>query len=144
MENETQVVAANSVAATPVCRVVIIKDNFALASVLKRLIEKMGHEASIAHDGKSGLELVQSMKPDVVLSGIEVPLLNGYEIASEIRRTLSKKPLVAAITGYSEYEIGTKAKEAGIDLILTMPVSVAQLRDAFSKVEPSSEPDYQS
>jgi DNA-binding response OmpR family regulator len=99
MEKEIQTLGANSAGTVPAYRVVIIKDNFALASVLKRLIEKMGHEAAIAHDGNSGLELVQSMKPDAVLSAIEVPLLNGYEIAREIHRTHSKQPLVAAITG---------------------------------------------
>jgi CheY-like chemotaxis protein len=141
MEKDLQTPPVNSAATAPAYRVVIIKDNVALASVLKRLIEKMGHEAAIAHDGNSGLELVRSMKPDVVLSAIEVPLLNGYQIASEIRRTLSKQPLVVAITGYSEYEIGTKAKEAGFDLVLSMPVSVAELTEAFTHIERG---DYQS
>lgn len=113
-------------------RVVIMGAARGGSHILRLMLERDGHEVQTATDGRAGLELVRSMEPDVVISSIELPGLDGYEVASEIQASLSKKPLIIAHTGYSKREIGERAKAAGFDLYLAKPCLFSDLKRAVA------------
>jgi CheY-like chemotaxis protein len=112
-------------------RIVVIEASVDLACVLQKLLELQGHEVRRATNGIEGVELVISMRPDVVLSAIELPGIDGYEVARQIRRRGPVQPLLIATTSYSKERIGEKLKVAGFDLYLAKPVSRELLSTAL-------------
>jgi CheY-like chemotaxis protein len=116
-------------------RIAVIDARSDSAFVLRRLLEFDGHEVQCATDGRSGVELVGSMEPDIVLSSISLLDLDGFEVASEIRRRLGKKPLVIAVTSYGKSAIGARLKEAGFDLLLPKPFSREMLTEAIAVLD---------
>jgi CheY-like chemotaxis protein len=68
--------------------VLVADDNIDSAKSLGLLLELMGQEAHIAHDGIIALELAQRMRPEVIVLDIGMPRLNGYETARRPRDQL--------------------------------------------------------
>jgi CheY-like chemotaxis protein len=89
-------------------RIAVIEANRETAIVLRRAIQLQGHDFEAATDGPSGVELVKRTKPDVVLCCIELSGLDGFEVASAIRESLRRKPLLIAHTSYGKWEIGNR------------------------------------
>ncbi len=94
-----------------------------------------GNELSAAFDGRAGLQLVLESKPDVVISCIDLPWLDGFQVASKIRDKLRRKPVLIAHTGYCGPAIGKTARESGFDLRFTKPASVDQLLKGLAFLE---------
>jgi CheY-like chemotaxis protein len=114
-------------------RVVLVEDP-AIAAVLKRLFEMLGQQVATADTGRGGIELVMETQPDVVFARIELPDMDGFQFAREVRSGCAKRPVLVAHTGYNKSEIAKKAKEAGFDLYVMKPMTLEQLRSVFSFV----------
>ncbi len=85
LDQDTQP-AHTSAVAGKVRRVLIIDDNPALTESLREILQEMSFEAKIANDGMEGLEAARSWKPDVALIDINMPKLNGFEVARALRK----------------------------------------------------------
>ena len=68
------------------CRVLIVDDDRQIRELLTELIEDEGYEVMAAADGASGLEAVNSFAPDVVISDVVMPVLNGIELCRRIKQ----------------------------------------------------------
>jgi DNA-binding response OmpR family regulator len=67
--------------------------------------------------------------PEVILLDLGLPGLSGYDVAKQLRaESAGKRPLVIAITGHGEQEERLRSYESGIDLHLTKPVDINELR----------------
>ena len=66
-------------------RVLIVDDNYDGAESLAMLLEEVGHETHLAHDGVEALEVAERIRPDAVLLDIGLPKLNGYEVCQRLR-----------------------------------------------------------
>src|SRR6266498_5988933 len=75
------------------CRVLIVDDDHKVGALLIELIENEGYEVASAGDGGSGLELLTSFEPDVVISDVVMPVLEGIELC----RRIKKEPRTADI-----------------------------------------------
>ncbi len=120
-------------------RIVVIEARSRLGDVVRRLLESMGHQVETASDGRSGVELVKSIEPAAVFCCIELPYLDGFGVAREIRNSFPNKPFLIAHTGYGKWQIGKQAKEAGFDILLTKPASIADLWRALSLIESAND-----
>jgi signal transduction histidine kinase/ActR/RegA family two-component response regulator len=110
-------------------RVVIVEDNADVGSMLKTLLEHVGHQVEIAADGLRGAELIERTLPDVAFVDIGLPELNGYQLAQRIRADEAHRGVyLAALTGYGQPADQDKALSSGFDTHLAKPVSVEQLR----------------
>jgi CheY-like chemotaxis protein len=88
----------------------------------------MGHEVSVAFDGKAGFELIRDTHPQLVVCDIGLPGMNGYEIVARLRETVKgPMPFMIALTGYGQPEDLARGLAAGFDLHLTKPVDVEEL-----------------
>jgi len=104
-------------------RILVVEDNPDVAKSQMLLLKTLGHEAFIAFDGPSALELAEQFAPDVVLLDIGIPGLDGWQVAGELRkRQYAKRPLLVAVTGYGSQEDTEKSSAVGIDLHLLKPV----------------------
>ncbi len=125
--------------------VVIVEDNVDVRSMLKTLLEYVGHRVETANDGMSGVELIETTRPDVALVDIGLPKMNGYQLASRIRSNAACRDVyLAALTGYGQAADQEKALSSGFDAHVPKPVSLEQLRQLLSarrlaRVVPRSE-----
>lgn len=112
-------------------RVLVIDDNKDAADSIRMLLEMEGHSACCAYDGKDGLELARSFRPELVLVDIGLPGMTGYEVARCFRK---QQPVpdckLVAITGYAYLERHIAA--AGFDGYKLKPVSYEHLQEFLS------------
>lgn len=109
-------------------RVLVIDDNPDITESLLMALELLGYEAKSANDGLSGIEIASSFLPDIILLDIGLPNLNGYEIATRIRKqSWGKEMTLIAVTGWGHSEDKVNALKAGFDLHLTKPIDFEEL-----------------
>jgi PAS domain S-box-containing protein len=120
------------VASPPVSqqRVLIIDDQADAAIVLRKLLERAGHQVVVACDGPLGMEMAREFLPEVVLCDIGLPGgMNGYQVASRFRNHPAlRTAYLVAVTGYGQEEDRRDAQAAGFDYHVTKPVSHHQLQ----------------
>jgi CheY-like chemotaxis protein len=104
-------------------RVLVVDDCEDAAVTLAMLARLWGHSAWTAFDGAEALRLAASHRPDVVFLDIGMPHMNGWQVATALRRMdgLSSAYLVA-VTGYGQSSDHVHSRDAGCDLHLLKPV----------------------
>jgi signal transduction histidine kinase/ActR/RegA family two-component response regulator len=118
-------------------RVVLVEDNHDLRALTSEILEALGCTVELATDGKEGLALIVASKPDLALVDIGLPIMDGYEVARQVRRALGHDPVLVAASGYGLEQDRENAHDAGFDLHITKPVDVKVMRDvlAFAREE---------
>ncbi|HET9652682.1 MAG TPA: ATP-binding protein [Usitatibacter sp.] len=112
----------------PCRRILVADDNPDSAETLQIMLEVMGNEVRVAHDGEEAVKLAEAFQPDAILLDIGMPKLNGYDACSQIRaRPGGADPLIVALTGWSQEEDKLRSKEAGFDRHLVKPVEPGTL-----------------
>jgi CheY-like chemotaxis protein len=110
------------------CRVVVVDDNLDAAEMLAHSLKMLGHQTWIAHDGVAGLALLREVKPDVALVDLGLPVMDGYELAAQIRLEPALATLrLWALTGYSGVEERQRTREAGFHEHLVKPITLDRL-----------------
>lgn len=110
-------------------RILIVDDNHDAAESLAMLLEHFGADVQVAHDGPAALQALESCDADVVLLDIGMPGMNGYDVASRIRRQSRFDRLqLIALSGWGGEEDRRRAKECGFDHHLVKPVDINALR----------------
>ncbi len=112
-------------------RVLVADDNEINQVVACKFLQKLGCQVEVARTGREALEAITRTAYDVVLMDCEMPDMDGYEATREIRLredgTLSHLPIMA-LTGHTSDEEAQKCRQAGMDRILTKPVTLTALR----------------
>ena len=92
------------------------------------LLRKRGHAVETAPDGRTGIDAVESFRPDVVLLDVSMPGLNGFDTCTRIRELPAGKEIVCiAVTGWTQDEIQQRVNESGFDGILAKPAGVQEI-----------------
>ncbi len=109
-------------------RILVADDNSDAASSLGMLLEMMGHEVCIVHNGVEAVAKASTFGPDIILLDLGMPQLNGYEACSRIRAQPSNKgTLIVALTGWTQDDKKQRSQQAGFDLHLIKPVELPAL-----------------
>ncbi len=105
-------------------KTLIIEDNENNMYLTTFLLENSGHEVFQAYDGKDGVELAKETHPDLILLDIQLPKMNGYDVARALRQdqTLVDTPIVA-ITSYAMPGDQEKALSAGCNGYIKKPIN---------------------
>jgi CheY-like chemotaxis protein len=110
-------------------RILVVDDVEAAASLLGRVLESMGHETRIAHDGPKALAIAKEYRPDVILLDLGMPGMSGFVVARLLRAQVGFEGItLIAVTGHGRDEDRRQAVEAGFDHHLLKPVSAEQMR----------------
>jgi CheY-like chemotaxis protein len=105
-------------------RTLVIEDNAENLDLMTYLLEAFGHTTWRAHDGKEGLEAVARDLPDLIVCDIQMPKMDGFQAAREIKkdRRLSQIPLIA-ITAYAMVGDRERILAAGFDGYIPKPIN---------------------
>ena len=119
-------------------RVLIIEDYEDTARMLTALVKSRGYEVRAEYTGPDGLRAAEDYHPEVILSDIGLPGIDGYTIARELRkRPEFTETLMVAVTGYNQESDRRQAVEAGFDYHLPKPLDVSQLFEILLTKQPS-------
>lgn len=127
---------AHAATATPVraLHLLVVDDNEDAAESLAVLLRLDGHEVRVAHDGMQAIEAALLEPPDAVLLDINMPGLNGYEVARRLRAEPTLQDVVLiAVTGYSQPAQQRDIEQAGMHHHLTKPVDHEQVREVLAR-----------
>jgi CheY-like chemotaxis protein len=115
-------------------RILVVDDDEDLAHLLAKVLVTRNYEVRTARDSMSAIRAAIEFVPDVALMDIGLPMMNGYELAREIRKILpAGKCRLIALTGFSEEGEKEKARDAGFEEHLLKPVNLATLRKAIER-----------
>jgi PAS domain S-box-containing protein len=105
------------------CRVLIVDDDQRVSALLTELIENEGYEVACAADGGSARELVLSFEPDVVISDVVMPVLDGIELCRQIKKDVrtSDIPVILISGSRNALEDSMQGLTAGADDYLQVP-----------------------
>ncbi len=115
--------------------ILYIEDNPDNLTLVRRAIEAIGHTFQGAATGAEGLAKAQSLLPDLILLDINLPDIDGYEVARRLRNTGNKHLLyvpIIAITANALRGDAEKALEAGCDVYMPKPINI---RELWNRVE---------
>ncbi|RNB83274.1 DNA-binding response regulator [Brevibacillus nitrificans] len=87
-----------------------------------------------AENGKEALDLVERLRPDVVVTDIKMPFMDGLQLAEAVRRQFPATRIII-LTGFDEFEYAQKAVKLHIDEYVLKPFSAIELIDALLKVK---------
>jgi two-component system sensor histidine kinase RpfC len=137
--NEEQV--ENLMAAQRSLSVLVADDNRTNQMVIAKILERVGHKATLVDDGEAAIQALKLNRFDVVLMDVNMPNMNGIE-ATKLYRFSSlgqaRVPIVA-LTADATSEAWARCKEAGMDAFATKPIEPWQLLEVIDSVLSRSE-----
>jgi two-component system, NtrC family, response regulator len=113
-------------------RVVVIDDEVNAAAALETLLREDGYEVAKANDARSGLALVEQQEPDVVLTDLRMPDMDGIELLSRIK-DLRPETMVVLMTAYGTVKTAVRAMKLGAEDYLSKPLDVEELEVVLQK-----------
>jgi signal transduction histidine kinase len=124
--------------ATPVPRrILLADDNPDAVETLACVLRLLGHEVFSAANGRSALETAASCRPDVALLDIGMPLLDGYEVARQIRaQPWGRKIMLLALTGWGQEADRRRSEEAGFDSHFVKPIDLEKFAQLLATLPP--------
>ncbi|MDB5095756.1 MAG: response regulator receiver protein [Cyanobacteria bacterium RYN_339] len=109
-------------------RILLVEDNELNQDMLRRRLERKGHEVAIAADGEQGVAMATSFKPDLILMDVSLPLIDGWEATRRIKADpATAKIPVMALTAHALTTDRARSFEAGCDDYDTKPVDFPRL-----------------
>ncbi len=113
-------------------RILVIEDDANISDMLQRWLQELHFTVTAASDGPEGLALFQQYRPELVLLDIAMPQMNGFEVASEIRKMElhegeHRHTPIIVLSAYTQSYFVSVGSEVGIDSYLTKPVGLDQL-----------------
>jgi two-component system sensor histidine kinase RpfC len=131
-----QPVEIPSIAAAKPLRILVAEDNPGNVKVLKGALEGAGHDVEIAADGEAALSALERTRFDVALLDINMPEINGYEVAKLYRvgHIGEWRLPIVALTADATSETERLCREAGMDAVLTKPVEATQILSALDEI----------
>jgi len=111
--------------------ILYVEDELETQEVIKEILEDTCKEVFVASDGVEGLEVYKEKKPDIVLSDIVMPNMNGIEMCEKIKE-LNPNQLISLFTAYNEPEFKKQASDLKIDRYIMKPFDDKQFFSALN------------
>ena len=113
--------------------ILYVEDEEEIREGLSKTLKRRAKEVFVAKDGAQGYEFFLQYKPDIVISDIQMPILNGLDMAKKIKTTDSSTPIIIT-TAFSDEHYLLKSIEIGVDRYVKKPLDRIKLFDAIGKL----------
>ena len=122
--------------------VLIVDDSVTVRKVTSRLLERNGYEAQVATDGIDALEKLQEMLPEVIVLDIEMPRMDGFEVANHIRHNPRLKHIpIVMITSRTGEKHRERAFGIGVNEYMGKPFQEQMLLDTLARFTQQAKTD---
>jgi len=122
-------------------KILYIEDNPDNMHLVDRVVESLACQLLWAPTGQQGLEMVNSQQPELILLDINLPDIDGYEIARRLRADPAHATIpIIAITANALKGDDIKAREAGCDAYIAKPMLIGDLRRQILAMLPAQTP----
>ncbi|HEV3115475.1 MAG TPA: PAS domain S-box protein, partial [Gemmataceae bacterium] len=119
-------------------RILVVDDSRDSASSMGMLLELLGNEVRMAHDGVEAVQAAELFRPEVVLMDVGMPRLDGYEATRRIReQPWGKAMTIIALTGWGQDGDKLQSRAAGCNAHLVKPVNLSDLQKLLEQPLPS-------
>ncbi len=109
-------------------KIVVIDDKWANRSVISNLLTPIGFEVSEANDGDEGWEKILEVQPDLIVTDLVMPELDGFELIKRVRESENFKDTIIIVSSASVFETDQyRSLEAGGNTFLPKPVQATEL-----------------
>jgi CheY-like chemotaxis protein len=116
-------------------KVFAVDDSKMILNIYRSILHKLGYESVLFEFPQEAADCIDKEKPDLVLTDLNMPVMNGIELAANIRKSFdSKKMPIIMVTTQNETQDNEAAYAAGINLILHKPFTEETIRDAIAQV----------
>src|SRR5258707_4640397 len=114
-------------------RIVVIDDEVNAATALETLLREDGYQVTRAHDARAGLQLLEKEEPDVVLTDLRMPGMDGIELLAKIKE-IRPQTMVLLMTAYGTVKTAVRAMKMGAEDYLGKPIDVEELQVVLENV----------
>ena len=114
-------------------QILLVEDEPEVQFQLKRFLERFCNTVITADNGEEGLALFKTHRPDIVISDIKMPKMNGIDMANEIKQ-ISKDQVILFTTAHSDSDYFLKAIEMQVDGYILKPVDLHLLKNKLESV----------
>ena len=109
-------------------RILVAEDNPINQAIIKEQLEALGCSVCVAANGEQALEQWRERAFDLVLTDVNMPVMNGYELAKALRKLDLRTPIIG-VTANAMREEGTRCLEVGMNAWIVKPLSLKTLRE---------------
>ncbi|MDC3954929.1 sigma-54-dependent transcriptional regulator [Polyangium jinanense] len=121
------------IAGKPKARVLVVDDEASARSGLEKLLRQEGYAVDVAADGPSALQIAAERPPDVVVTDLKMPRMDGLELLQKLRATYPSVPVIM-VTAFGEVSTAVQAMRSGADDFITKPVDFDALTLSIERV----------
>ena len=111
--------------------VLVVDDDPEMRAYIADCVTRLGHDVIVANDGVAGLEMIETVKIDLVITDISMPRKNGIELILDLAKRASKIPVIVATGSAMSKSVETAAWLHGAVTILRKPFRPEQLETAM-------------
>lgn len=117
--------------------ILTVDDSASMRMLLKATLSAQGFRIETANDGNHGLERMQEVKPDLLITDINMPLMDGFQLIEEVRKVADFRgtPILVLSTEFAE-DKKARARSAGATGWITKPFDAERLASAIRRVCP--------
>jgi len=118
-------------------KIVIIDDDKVTRTLLTEMLSRNGYETFPAHDGAEGLSLVYRERPDLVLTDLLIPVVDGIGVCSRIKdNPMLQGTRVIVMSALRNLVLSREARDAGADEFLEKPIRMETLLELLHRLLP--------
>ena len=116
-------------------KILVVEDEETLLELESILLTSKGYNVEVAKDGKSALELVANMKPDLVLLDIMIPEIDGFEVCRQIKANKATRHIqVVILSAKKSKDHLVMGEQAGADWYITKPFKSAMVIETIQRL----------
>ncbi len=109
-------------------KILIVDDDQLMQKLLEYIIKKAGYKVSVADDGSNALKIVKKEKPDLIISDVEMPKMNGLELCQKLKENIDTKLIpIILITSNTQIQDKLCGFRSGPDDYFIKPLHLKNL-----------------
>lgn len=116
-------------------KILVVDDEISLLKLMTNFLSAVGYKVFIASNGWEGIDLAKKEKPDLIITDVRMPIMNGYKMTEELRALPDfKSTPVLIVTGYAVEETHkSKAEQLGIKDYIYKPFDIEEVLQLIKK-----------
>lgn len=114
-------------------RILYVEDELIVRATMHKMLQSRYSTIYLADNGKEGLELFRTHRPDVVITDARMPGMDGLAMSKAIRAEDPNVPIIF-VTAYEDVDFIEQTRQLGMTLTITKPILIGMLMDALDKI----------